>query len=174
MTRYPEADVHKLHLKNSVKKQLNQRLLLIFLGKSHSSSALHETVISSLEKGSPKFGELKKMSDLAEKAKDYLVCGDLESYGESMKKNNECQRILHSELISEEADAVIKIAKKYESVGWKVNGAGGKGGSLTLLSSENSDLRVNMLKEIHALGEGIKHIPSYLSDSGLVVNVKES
>jgi D-glycero-alpha-D-manno-heptose-7-phosphate kinase len=113
------------------------------------------------------------MSDLAEKAKDYLDRGDLESYGESMVKNNECQRALHSDLISEEADAVIKIAKKYEALGWKVNGAGGKGGSLTLLSSGNSELRMQMLKEIHKLGRGIRHIPSYLSDNGLVVKDKE-
>jgi D-glycero-alpha-D-manno-heptose-7-phosphate kinase len=173
MTQYPEAVVRKLSLNKTVKKELNQRFYLIYLGQSHSSSALHETVISSLEKGSRQFAEIRKMSDLAEKAKDYLDRGDLESYGESMVKNNECQRALHSDLISEEADAVIKIAKKYEALGWKVNGAGGKGGSLTLLSSGNSELRMQMLKEIHKLGRGIRHIPSYLSDNGLVVKDKE-
>jgi len=86
-----------------------------------------------------------------------------------MIQNNECQRSLYEGLISREADSVIKIAKKYRAAGWKVNGAGGEGGSLTILSAQKESLKKQMLQEINSLGKGIKSIPVSLDLSGLRV-----
>ena len=49
-------------------------------------------------------------------------------------ENTEAQRQLHPKLISEEAQRVIEIAHEHGALGWKVNGAGGEGGSVTILS----------------------------------------
>ena len=35
-------------------------------------------------------------------------------------------------LISPEADQIIELAKQFGAMGWKVNGAGGNGGSLSI------------------------------------------
>ncbi len=51
-----------------------------------------------------------------------------------MIENTEAQARLHPALISPEAASVIEIAKAHGALGWKVNGAGGDGGSLTILS----------------------------------------
>jgi len=169
MFRYPRAKVTSLDLDERVWKELDQRLSLIYLGKAHRSSALHEEVIAFLEKKGPQFRLIQKMSQLAEQAKDILLNGDIDSFGSVMIENNECQRALHSELISEEADSVIEIARKFHASGWKVNGAGGKGGSLTLLGSKRKDLRVKMLEEINSLGKGIMSIPISLARKGLDV-----
>jgi D-glycero-alpha-D-manno-heptose-7-phosphate kinase len=169
MISYPEAKVTRLFLPMRLKDELNQRLSLVFLGKVHRSSDIHEDVISTLEKGGPQFKEIIKMRDLAEKAKDYLNKGDLNGYGKIMVQNNECQRALHPGLVSEEADSVIEIAKKYNAAGWKVNGAGGKGGSLTILGSRTLHDREAMLREIDALGKGIQSLRFSLSPSGLTV-----
>jgi D-glycero-alpha-D-manno-heptose-7-phosphate kinase len=169
MQSYPEANVKRILLPVRLRDELNQRLNLIFLGKTHRSSSIHEDVIATLEKGGPQFKEIIKMRDLAEKARDCLKKGDLASYGRIMFQNNECQRALHPGLISEEADRVIEIAKKYNAAGWKVNGAGGKGGSMTVLGSRTLHLRETMLKEIDALGKGIQSLRFSLSSSGLTV-----
>lgn len=173
MVRYPQAVVDRLPLDEKIWQELNLRLCLIYLGRSHSSSALHEEVISSLEKAGPHFGEMRRLGDLADKAKECLLQGDLESYGKVMVQNNECQRSLHPRLISEEADSVIEIAKKHRATGWKVNGAGGKGGSLTILSSPVEDQKVRMLTEIDSLGQGIRYIPISLSKRGLTVERRD-
>ena len=90
---------------------------------------------------------IEEMRILAEQARDHLQEGDLDSYGQVMIQNNECQRSLHPELIPKKADSVIQIAKEYGAAGWKVNGAGGEGGSLTLLSSPEESLKIKMIEE---------------------------
>ncbi|MGD8537499.1 MAG: GHMP kinase [Candidatus Aminicenantes bacterium] len=172
MKNYPEASVKHVVLPPQLRADLNRRLSLIFLGKAHRSSSVHEDVISTLERGGSQFKEIIKMRDLAEKARDCLERGDLTGYGRVMVQNNESQRALHSELIAEEADSVIAIAKKYCATGWKVNGAGGKGGSLTILGNGKPHLRESMLEEISALGGGIRSMGFSLSSSGLTVTTR--
>jgi D-glycero-alpha-D-manno-heptose-7-phosphate kinase len=165
---YPKANVFKLELEEALRQELNRRLFLIYLGKAHSSSALHEKVIAFLERKGTQFKIIRELRDLADRAKDLLLKGDLDSFGRVMIENNGCQRSLHSGLISEEADSIIEIAKKYKAIGWKVNGAGGKGGSLTILAAQEEDLRKDMLQEISSLRR-IKSIPISLASSGLEV-----
>ncbi|MFB0566055.1 MAG: GHMP kinase [Candidatus Aminicenantaceae bacterium] len=167
MYSYPKAHITKLELEKRVEQELGRRLCLIYLGQSHSSSALHDEVIAFLERKGSQFKMIRKLRDLAVSAKDHLLNGDLDSFGDVMIENNESQRSLHEELISEEADSVIRIAKKFKAAGWKVNGAGGKGGSLTILSNNEEKLKTGMLREINALSKGIQSIPISLAVSGL-------
>jgi len=169
MHKYPEAKVIKLDLEESLLEELGSRISLVYLGQSHSSSAMHEEVITFLEKKGAQFAIIRALRALAEQAKNYLIGRDIEAFGEVMALNNECQRSLHSGLISEEADSVIAIAKKFRSAGWKVNGAGGKGGSLTILGNQDEKLRERMLEEINSLGKGIRSIPISLAGFGVTV-----
>ena len=50
MPEYPQAEVEKIELSEAFHRELNARLCLIYLGRSHNSSALHEQVIAGLEK----------------------------------------------------------------------------------------------------------------------------
>lgn len=174
MYAYPEAKVTKLDIDETLRRELDLRLLLIYLGQSHKSSAIHEKVIAFLEEKGAQYSIIKQLRALAVKAKDHLLEGDLVSFGEVMIQNNECQRALSEGLISEEADSVIRIAKKFKALGWKVNGAGGKGGSLTILSSKDDDLRNQMLGEINSLGGEIRSIPISLASSGVTIKEETS
>lgn len=167
MYRYPQVRVEKMALEPRVWGELDRRLCLIYLGKPHLSSAIHVQVIARLETRGPEWKTLERMKQLPVAARASLLDGDLESYGEVMVENNECQRALFRELISEEADAVIAVAKTYKASGWKVNGAGGKGGSLTILANKDDRVKRKMLQEIVALGKGIRPLPASLSATGL-------
>lgn len=167
MRRYPKAEVQTLSLEPTLWMELDRRLCLVYLGKPHPSSVMHEQVIARLEKGGPGIRYLQRLKELPEKAKAFLMRNDLESYGEIMKENNECQRGLLRELISEEAETVIRIARKHRASGWKVNGAGGSGGSLTVLANPDDTLRLRMLVEVNSLGQGIRTLPASLSLDGL-------
>ncbi len=47
--------------------------------------------------------------------------------GQAMIENTAAQERLNSALVSADANRVIEIARDYGAVGWKLNGAGGRG-----------------------------------------------
>jgi D-glycero-alpha-D-manno-heptose-7-phosphate kinase len=169
MYAYPHASVSPIQIPNQVWWELERRLALIYLGKSHRSSQVHEMVIKGLEDAGPDCAQLADLRTTAPRARDALYAGDFSALGESMKDNTEAQGRLHPALISPEAARVIEIASSHGALGWKVNGAGGDGGSVTLLSGENSQVKRAMLREIEAEDPLFKNIPIYLSRYGLRV-----
>ena len=62
-----------------------------------------------------------------------LVAGDLPRYGRALTAATEGQAALHPTLVSDDAWELIDRARHQQSLGWKVNGAGGAGGSLSIL-----------------------------------------
>ncbi len=168
MPEYPRTRVEKVTLQPPIWEEFDRRLCLIYLGKPHLSSAIHKKVIAKLKRRGPEWKTLERMKELPAKARASLLAGNLGSYGEVMIENNECQRALLPELISREAEAIIQVAKRHQASGWKVNGAGGRGGSLTILAPADDRLRRQMLQEILSLGKGIRPLPAFLSQRGLV------
>ena len=169
MYQYPHAGVSALDLPRSLWWELEQRLCLIYIGRSHKSSDIHEKVIRRLEEDKGRSPILAKLRQAAHAGKDALVAGDLEAYGRAMIENTEAQRALSSFLISATAQKIMDVAKRCGALGWKVNGAGGEGGSLTLLSGPKMSRQRAMIDEIKSLDPAIQHIPIYLSRYGLRV-----
>jgi D-glycero-alpha-D-manno-heptose-7-phosphate kinase len=173
MPRYPESDVTAVRVGPALWSELERRLCLVYLGKPHRSSSMHERVIAELESCGPQLARIRELAAIARQARDELRRGDLESYGRSMIRNNECQRALYAGLIAREADLVVKVAKRYKASGWKVNGAGGRGGSMTILANGEDELRRRMIKKINGMGGGIRIIPVSLAASGVEAWVSE-
>jgi D-glycero-alpha-D-manno-heptose-7-phosphate kinase len=167
MFQYPYATVSQIQVPNSIWWELERRLVLIYLGKSHYSSRVHEMVIHSLEDAGPDCVQLNDLRKTARKSRDAVYSGDFTALGKSMIENTTAQGRLHAELINEDALQVIDIAKAYGAVGWKVNGAGGEGGSLTLLCNESSCARRAMIHQIEQENAAFRSIPIYLSRTGL-------
>ncbi len=167
MYQYPHASVSQIHVPNSIWWDLERRLLLIFLGKSHSSSQVHEKVIKELEDEGPSSKRIDDLRQTAPKARDAIYAGDFDALGRSMIENTDAQGRLHSDLISPDAHTIIDIAKKRGAVGWKVNGAGGDGGSITLLCGTSSFEKRCLIREIEEASELFQNIPIYLSRFGL-------
>jgi D-glycero-alpha-D-manno-heptose-7-phosphate kinase len=167
MFQYPYASVSQIQVSNSIWWELERRLALVFLGKSHSSSNVHEMVIQSLENAGPDCKQLESLRQTARKSRDAVYCGDFDSLGQAMIENTEAQENLHPGLISQDAHRIIDIAREHGAAGWKVNGAGGEGGSVTILCSESSFAKRTMIREIEQENEIFKNIPIYLSRFGL-------
>jgi D-glycero-alpha-D-manno-heptose-7-phosphate kinase len=135
---YPDFEVRSLEILPQTWASLNNRVMTVYLGGRHDSSAIHSTVIERL--GGENEGTQKLMQPLrvaAERAATALVAGDLEEYGEAMIANTEGQSALHPGLISPPARDLIELARENGAIGWKVNGAGGHGGTVTFLSPED-------------------------------------
>lgn len=169
MFKYPYAQVSYLELPNAIRWEFETRATLIFLGEVHQSTSVHEKVIRGLENAGPEAPALCKLRTFAQRAKNAIYEADLRELGRIMIANTDAQEELHPELISQKAHQVIEIAKKFGAIGWKVNGAGGEGGSITLLSPPDWAERQRMVKMIEEIGDGVREIPIYLSRTGLRV-----
>ena len=167
MYTYPHATVSPILIPNATWWELERRLALIFLGRAHSSSAVHEKVIRELEDAGPDCGRLEALRRTAPLARDALYAGDFEELGRAMSVNTEAQANLHPELVSAEAHQIIDIARRAGALGWKVNGAGGEGGSITLLCGDLSSDKRALIAEIEAANPMFKSLPIYLSRFGL-------
>jgi D-glycero-alpha-D-manno-heptose-7-phosphate kinase len=126
-------------------------------------------VIRDLEGAGPDDPRLEALRQTAPRSRDALYAGDFAALGRSMIDNHEAQRGLHPALISSDAERVIEIASAHGAIGWKVNGAGGSGGSLTLLCGPRSGVKRALIREIEAENPLYQNIPIYLSRYGLRV-----
>jgi D-glycero-alpha-D-manno-heptose-7-phosphate kinase len=167
MTKYPEASVSPITLPDELTWELESRLLLIYLGKPHSSSEVHGNVIRRLEQ-SPQFRKyLEPLRQAAVAGKEALLRGDLLAFGRAMIENTAAQKKLHPDLIGERAMQVIAVAKRFGATGWKVNGAGGAGGSVTLLLGPGARDKHTLIQEIEKTHADFRNIPVRLAPYGL-------
>ncbi|HOC31966.1 MAG TPA: GHMP kinase, partial [Armatimonadota bacterium] len=169
MFQYPYACVSQIGVPNGVWWELERRLALIYLGRSHSSSDIHSKVIKDLEGQGPDAPKLNALRLTARKSRDAISAGDFQALGAAMTENTDAQANLNDALVSTEARQIIEIARSHGAIGWKVNGAGGDGGSLTLLCGDSSSAKRVMIREIEDSVPLSRNIPVYLSRFGLRV-----
>jgi D-glycero-alpha-D-manno-heptose-7-phosphate kinase len=167
MHQFPHASVSPIQVPNATWWELERRLALVYFGRSHDSSEVHKMVIRDLENAGPDSPKIQALRTTASKSRDALFAGDFVALGEAMVENTGAQGRLHPDLISHDAQKVIAIAKAHGAVGWKVNGAGGKGGSLTILCGPSSRAKRQMIKAIEEENPLYRNIPIYLSRFGL-------
>ena len=167
MFEYPYASVSQIRVPDSIWWELERRLVLIYLGKSHSSSGVHEKVIKALEDAGPNCKQINDLRATAGPSRDAVYAGDFVALGRAMIENTEAQGRLHPDLISQDARRVIGIAGEHGALGWKVNGAGGEGGSVTILCGSLSHAKRAMIREIEEENPLFRNIPIYLSRYGL-------
>lgn len=142
---YPVPSIESVALAQSTWDALARRLVTVYMGRPHRSSAIHEAVIAT--RGSARMPTLlQTLRVAAGDAAAALSLGDLESYGEALKANTEAQKQLHPTLISLEASYLIELAQRKGAIGWKVNGAGGDGGTLTIIGPDDPGALVQELR----------------------------
>jgi len=169
MTSYPRADVRPVVVDAALRQELERRFVVVFPGGGHDSSGLHQRVIDRLRGIGPECPELQVMRQCAAEAVRAVTAGDLAELGRAMTANTESQRRLHPDLVSADADRIMTIARAHGAAGWKVNGAGGAGGSLTVLGPASPGTMESMLRAIAAESPAFRHIQTTLDMDGLRV-----
>ena len=86
-----------------------------------------------------------------------------------MRANTVAQSELHADLGHEDAWRVFAIAAAHGAAGWKVNGAGGDGGSITLLAGADPASKRAMLRAIVEENPAMVPLPARFSREGLRV-----
>jgi D-glycero-alpha-D-manno-heptose-7-phosphate kinase len=159
---YPEADVHALPRWG----ELGARLSLVFVGRAHDSPGVHREVIAHIE--GRDVTAFDRLRDAATAARDAVRARDLDGFGRAMIANNEAQRALHPSLIGADAQRVIDLAAARRALGWKVNGAGGDGGSVTILHGSER-LQREFERDIRRLDPRYRALPIAISPTGLEI-----
>jgi D-glycero-alpha-D-manno-heptose-7-phosphate kinase len=136
---YPEVRHEAIVLPPGMAAELDDRLVTVVFGP-HDSSQVHAEVINAMVGcGGPEHDAartaLRRLSALAGDAAAALADGAIDRWAEVLVASTEGQRALHGGLVGPAHQAAIDVARDQGAVGWKVNGAGGDGGSLTLVSS---------------------------------------
>ena len=165
MHAFPHASVSSIRIPNAVWWELERRLAVVYIGLPHSSSEVHNKVIADLGKDAGDDGRMIELRRLAVRAKDALYSGDFCQLGEVMQANTEVQRRLHKDLVCESFEEIISISRDFKALGCKVNGAGGDGGSLTILTDGDSAQKRRLLEELSR--RGYESLDIYLSRFGL-------
>ncbi len=167
MYDYPHAAVSQITVPNRLWWELERRLVLVYLGNTHSSSQVHSQVIAGLEAEGADKSALVPLRRAAHDGKNAVLHGDFNALGRAMIRNTEAQRDLHAALLSDAAQSVIDVAKTHGCIGWKLNGAGGEGGSLTILCGPEGEQKRAFMDALPGVDPAFRVIPTYLSRMGV-------
>ncbi|HVM54802.1 MAG TPA: hypothetical protein VM262_16565 [Acidimicrobiales bacterium] len=150
---YPSARRGSIAVPPAAWRALDGRLLTVFLGE-HRSSTVHDEVITGLATDPSALEDLRACARAAAVA---LSAGDLTAYGGALVANTEAQRALHPALVSDAAQALLDAAATSGALGWKVNGAGGPGGTVTIVCGDRRpEVPVGTVLDLRLSRQGVR------------------
>jgi len=174
MAHYPDATVTAVPLTETTIAELNDQLLLFYIGTPHLSSAIHQQVIARLESVSDTDTLLDPLRVAAAQGHTALRAGDLQAYGRALQANTDAQRALHPGLIAPQAEQLIELANTHGAWGYKVNGAGGDGGSVAVLTSPDLEQRASFVRAVAACLPRMQQIAITYAPHGIHITDREA
>ncbi len=158
MTKYPYASVSQLNVPNDLVVGAGAPVGLIYLGKS--TSRLTFTKRSSPSwKTRDREQNACRISGSRPRSRGTPSMPVIWRHWERPWSKTPGTGATPSRRSSQDAQTVIDIAKAYGAVGWKVNGAGSEGGSVTLLCPALSYVKREMIQAIEAENPLYRSIP---------------
>lgn len=167
MTEYPRTTVTPIHMPDELFWDLEQRLMLIYIGKPHNSSETHKKVIADLGNNPSGDARLERLRELALEAQAALSARDFTALGGVLNANTDVQRALHPDLVCPAFEEIMAVAHDFDALGCKVNGAGGDGGSIAILT--RADMFQKRAMERALAEKGYQSLPVHLARRGLRV-----
>lgn len=143
ITDYPTTRRTPVPLDDAFTARIATHTVTVVLG-AHDSSAVHDSVIRALTEsggsGAHQRDTLDELAKLAHDAARALGAADLAGWATVCTGATEAQRCLHDDLVGSGHRVVIARARAAGALGWKVNGAGGDGGSVTVVFDDPAQL----------------------------------
>ncbi len=126
--------VHKLNLRKEFINKLENKLVLVYSGKTHYSGVSNKSAIDNLLKGK-NTENLVRLKKIASQMKNALLKENLNKFAELMNQETEERRKLSKTIVSTQLQKIIDDGMKNGALGAKVCGSGG-GGSILFLGNE--------------------------------------
>jgi D-glycero-alpha-D-manno-heptose-7-phosphate kinase len=118
------VSVDKLQVTSSVRRRIQDELLLFFTGITRSADAILGEQSANIADRLP---QLHQLRDLAGEAASGLRDGDVDALGAALNKGWQAKRALASRVSTSEIDEAVEAALGAGATGAKVTGAGGGG-----------------------------------------------
>lgn len=171
---YPSVRRVPVGIAPEVVSEFDERLVTVVFAR-HDSSAVHERVVTDMTTCSSEGHDrarraLRRLSELAGDAASALAVGDLQKWGAVLTEATDRQRELGSGLVGEAHETAIAVARDNGAYGWKVNGAGGSGGSLTVLAVDSA-AATRLRDDLEGAGAGWRLLDHELARSGVQVTL---
>lgn len=141
ITDYPSVERTPIRIDDHVADVLAETMATVVLGP-HDSAAIHRGVIETLTaqtRHGPGRTALNHLADLAVTAADRLAAGDIAGWAATLTEATRAQAHLGDGLVGSAHVTLADTAHAHGALGWKVNGAGGGGGSLTVVFASSGD-----------------------------------
>ncbi len=167
ISAFPKATTTPVAVTDDIWWELEHRLVLTYIGKPHQSSTTHKMVIAGLGPTPHTDQRFERLRQLAREARTALQAGNFIELGHIFNENTAIQRALHKHLVCDAFEEIISVAHDYQALGCKVNGAGGDGGSIAILTDGDMSKKREMQKVLDQ--KGYLTLPVYLSRRGLRV-----
>lgn len=120
--------IYPLRIKEEIINELNNRFILCYVGRPHSSGEIHKNIEQSFtinqETIVTNLSELKK---IAVEIKECLLTNDLDRIGQLLHESWENKRKIDKSVSNETIDKIYEMGIKNGAVGGKLLGAGGGG-----------------------------------------------
>jgi D-glycero-alpha-D-manno-heptose-7-phosphate kinase len=158
---YPNARVFAVSLSPAMRCELEDRFVLVYTGRSHFSSAMHQKVIADADRHRGDFDEL---AAAALAGKEALLADDVAAFAAAMNRNWQAQKNLHPDITTAEIEGLHRAAFQAGAIGFKANGAGG-GGTVTILAKRDLSTRVRRAAE----DLGMQVLPALIDTTGLQI-----
>lgn len=161
--QYPEARVYSLPLSAATRLELEERLMLVYTGRSRFSSAMHEKVIAAYQAGqAATVAAFATLEECARRGKAALLRGDLAAFATAINDNWTAQKALHPEITTPEVELLATGSSAAGGLAFKLNGAGA-GGTATLLC--DPERRPALQEVVETLG--MRELPAKIAPSGV-------
>ncbi len=160
--------VNPLRLSARVRFELHYRLLLVYTGQTHLSSAIQEQMMKGYTLHKSDFlGSMARLKEIAKQMRDLLMLDDLvclDEFGLLLHEGWEAKQSLSEKISTSEVDAIYMLARQEGALGGKLLGAGGGGHVLLFIDPEK---RATLVEKLEDLGAEV--VPFEFESSGLRV-----
>lgn len=130
------VDVESLLLNESLRRKLNQRLMLFFTNITRKSESVLQDQVNRMN---GHLQMLREMKLLALKARDCLKAEALDEFGLLLDENWKLKKQLAERISNGTIDAIYNAARQAGALGGKITGAGGGGFLLLYCPREKQD-----------------------------------
>jgi D-glycero-alpha-D-manno-heptose-7-phosphate kinase len=154
-----EVIVEKIPLNPIVLKELENNLLIFYLGNTRKASDILLEQKNNTINDKRKVENLQKMVALAKNLKEELLNNNIENFGEILDVGWQYKKELASKISNNSIDEYYLKAQKAGAIGGKLLGAGGGGFLLFYVKPENQQAVRSSLKNLTEL-------PFYFENSG--------
>jgi D-glycero-alpha-D-manno-heptose-7-phosphate kinase len=144
-----KINIYPLRVKNEVINELNNNLLLCYVGKSHFSGDIHKNQRKSfLDNEKEVANRLNELKDTALEISNSLLNNEIYRIGELLHKSWENKKNIDKSISNTKIDELYNVGIKNGAYGGKLLGAGGGGYILFFCPIQKRKQLVNSLEKI--------------------------